>query len=74
MINYYVRPGGAILKIDDSTKIIDLVLNSPTQKTLSQVDNIDYYNQTTQLISGWTVSDQVTYETNKTAVIQALNA
>lgn len=74
MINYYVRPGGAILKIDDSTKIIDLVLNSPTQKTLSQVDNIDYYNQTVELISGWTVSDQVTYETNKTAVIQALNA
>lgn len=73
MINYYVRPGGVILKIDDSTKIIDLVLNSPTQKTLSQVDNIDYYNQTTQLISGWTVSDQATYETNKTAVIQALN-
>lgn len=73
MINYYVRPGGAILKIDDSTKIIDLVLNSPTQKTLSQVDNIDYYNQTTQLISGWTVSDQVTYETNKTVVLQALN-
>lgn len=73
MINYYVRPGGAILKIDDSTKIIDLVLNSPTQKTLSQVDNIDYYNQTTQLISGWTVSDQVTYETNKTAVLQVLN-
>ena len=73
MINYYIRPGGALLKIDDSTKIIDLVLNIPTQKTVSQVDNIDYYNQTVELISGWTVSDQVTYETNKTAVIQALN-
>ena len=73
MINYYIRPGGALLKIDDSTKIIDLVLNIPTQKTVSQVDNIDYYNQTVELISGWTVSNQVTYETNKTAVIQALN-
>lgn len=73
MINYYIRPGGALLKIDDSTKIIDLVLNTPTQKTVSQVDNIDYYNQTVELISGWTVSNQVTYETNKTAVIQALN-
>jgi len=74
MINYYVRPGGAIVKIDDSSKVIDLVLNIPTQKTLSQIDNIDYYNQTMNLVSGWTVSDQFTYETNKTAVIQALNA
>jgi|LakMenEpi03Aug12_release.lakeMendotaPanAssembly.Ray.scaffolds.fasta_scaffold3043926_1 hypothetical protein len=73
MINYYIRPGGAIVKIDDSSKVIDLVLNIPTQKTLSQIDNIDYYNQTMNLVSGWTVSDQVTYETNKTAVLQVLN-
>jgi len=46
MINYYIRPGGAIVKIDDSSKVIDLVLNIPTQKTLSQIDNIDYYNPT----------------------------
>lgn len=74
MINYYIRQGGALVKIDDSTKIVDLVLNLPTQKTLSRVDDITYYNQIIGMVSGWTVSDQITYETNKTEVLQVLNA
>lgn len=73
MINYYIRTTGLYIKVDTETEIVDLVLNIPTQKTLSKIDNPEYYQNTLETLSGWTVSDQVTYETNKTVVLQALN-
>lgn len=73
MINYYIRTTGLYIKVDTETEVVDLVLNIPTQKTLSKVDSPEYYQNTLETLSGWTVSDQVTYETNKTVVLQVLN-
>lgn len=74
MINYYIKTTGLYVKVDTETEVVDLVLNIQTQKTLSKVDNPEYYQNTLELLSGWTISDQVTYETNKNTVLQALNA
>ena len=73
MINYYLRPEGAHIKVDHDTKKMDLVLNLPAQKTISMVDSLDYYNNIINAVSGWTVSDQSTYETNRSQVLQELN-
>lgn len=75
MINYFIRPGGAYIKINTDTQIVDLVLNVPTQKTLSVIiNNPDYYNFTVSASAEWTVIDQVTYDTNRDIVLQDLNS
>lgn len=75
MINYFIRPGGAYIKIDTDTETVSLVLNIPTQKTLSVIiNNSDYYNSTVSASAEWTVTDQVTYDTNRDIVLQDLNS
>lgn len=75
MINYFIRPGGAYVKIDTDTQVVSLVLNIPTQKTLSAImDNTEYYNNTVSASATWTVTDQVTYDANKTEVSNYLNS
>jgi hypothetical protein len=62
MINYYTRPDGAHIKVDTETKTIVNVLNIPTQKTISQISNEDYYNHIGQQISDtYTPIDEATY-------------
>lgn len=75
MINYFIRPGGAYVKINTDTQIVSLILNVPTQKTLSAiVDNAEYYNNTVSASATWTITDQATYDTNKTEVSNYLNS
>jgi hypothetical protein len=75
MINYFIRPGGAYVKIDTNTEVVSLVLNTDTQKTLSAIiNNPDYYNFTVSSSVNWPITDQTTYETNKTIVLQDLNS
>lgn len=73
MTNYYIRPGGAYVKIETDTEVVSLVLNMPTQKTLSSIfDNSEYYNSTVSASAAWEVSDQTTFDTNKTEVLNYL--
>lgn len=75
MINYFIRPGGAYIKIDTTTEVVSLVLNISTQKTLSAIaNNPDYYNNTISASASWPVSDQTTFDTNKTEVLNYLNS
>lgn len=74
MINYFIRPGGAYIKIDTDTEIVSLVLNVDTQKTLSVIaNNSDYYNFTVSASANWPTTDQTTYNTNKDIVTQYLS-
>lgn len=74
MINYHIRPGDTFVKIDTDTQIIDLVLNAPKQQTLSTIqNNQQYYDMTIQQAATWPTTDQATYESNRTAVLQFLS-
>lgn len=73
MINYFIRPGGAYVKIETDIEAVSLVLNIPTQKTLSFIsNNPDYYNATVSASTDWPISDQTTFDTNKTEVLNYL--
>ena len=69
MSNYFIRPGGAYIKIDSTTQIVDLVLNVDTQKTISSINDTTYYNNTVSASIDWTVTDQTTFDTNKNEVL-----
>jgi len=74
MINYFIRPGGAYIKIDTTTQVISIVINRATQKILSSIsNNIEYYLSVIDASAGWQSIDQTTYEENKTIVLQTLN-
>lgn len=74
MIKYFIRPGGSYMKIDTANQIIDSVLNAPNQKLISHVaNNTDYYNVVMSASTSWTVTDKVTYDLNRTAVLESLN-
>lgn len=72
MQNYFIRPGGAYIKIDSETKIVNLVLNADVQKTLSSVNDIKYYDNTVSASVDWTPTDQTTYNINKNEVLNYL--
>ena len=73
MTNYFIRPGGAYVKIDEEAQAVSLVLNANTQKTLSLiVNNADYYNNTVSSSATWELSDQTTFDTNKDIVLSHL--
>lgn len=70
MSNYFIRPGGAYVKIDEEAQAVSLVLNIDVQKTLSFIsNNPDYYNSTVSSSASWTISDQSTFDTNKDIVL-----
>jgi hypothetical protein len=74
MINYFIRSNGAYVKIDTTTKAVDIVLNANNQKTLSLfTNNIDFYNTYVSVSAYWTTTDQTTFDNNKTSVLQAIN-
>lgn len=73
MSNYFIRPGGAYIKIDEDTQSVGLILNIDVQKTLSFIfNNPEYYNNTVSSSASWTVSDQTTFDTNKDIVLSYL--
>lgn len=61
MISYYSRPDGANVKMNDETKEVVLVLVLPVQKTISQINNPEYYDRMTQELEKWTVSDETSF-------------
>jgi hypothetical protein len=74
MSNYFTRPGGAYIKIDPSTEIVDLILNVDTQKTYSSIDDPTYYNNTVSASASWPTLNETDYNTAKTTVLAYLNS
>ena len=70
MINYYVRPDGAHVKVDTETKVITNVLNIAVQKTISEISNPEYYDRMAPEFANWTASDEAAY----TAAFNAVKA
>lgn len=73
MNNYYIRPGQVFVKINTSTKQIINVLNLPIQKTISVLNNEDYYNTIVNQIMTWESTDEITFNNNYNEVYTYLN-
>ena len=61
MINYYIRPDQAHVKVDTETKTVVNVLNIPIQKTISQISSEEYYTRMTPEFEKYTQCDEQTY-------------
>lgn len=73
MINYYLRPGNALVRINTDTKEIVNILNLPIQKTISKLDNEQYYNTIVNEASSWPTSDEQTFNSNYQEVLSILS-
>jgi hypothetical protein len=76
MINYYIRPDGAIIKINGNDQTVINVVNNSNQKIISFITrNPDYYNKiSADVISlNWSLSTQLDFDNNKTEVLNYLN-
>ena len=73
MIKYYLRNDGVYAKVDESNQTITNVMNLIDKKLLAHFTDPAYYKMIIETqISGWGVSDEITYETNKSQVIISL--
>jgi hypothetical protein len=74
MIKYYLRNDGVYAKVDENNQTITNVMNLNDKKLLAHFTDPAYYKMIVETqISGWNVSDESTYETNKSQVIVSLN-
>ena len=73
MSNYFIRPGGAYIKIDSTTQIVDLILNVGTQKTLSSINDVAYYNTTVSSSATWPELSETEYNASRTEVLTYLS-
>ena len=74
MVKYYLRNDGVYAKVDESNQTITNVMNLIDKKLLAHFTDPAYYKMIIETqISGWDVSDESTYETNKSQVLVSLN-
>ena len=74
MIKYYLRNDGVYAKVDENNQTITNVMNLSDKKLLAHFTDPAYYNMIVETqISGWEVSDESAYETNKTQVVSGLS-
>lgn len=64
MRNYYQLPVGLFVRTDEDTKEVVNVLNSPIQKTISKLNNPDYYDKVTGNSAIMSPSDSATFDAN----------
>lgn len=64
MISYYLRTGNVYVKINSETKEIINVVNTTTQKTISKLEDENYYNNIVLQLENWVVSDENTFTIN----------
>lgn len=70
MINYYIRPDGAHVKVETELKQVTLALNISVQKTISYITNPEYYDRILPEFEKYTVSDEASF----TAAFDAVKA
>jgi hypothetical protein len=74
MKKYYLRNDGVYAKVDENNQTITNVMNLNDKKLFAHFTDPAYYKMIVETqISGWNVSDESTYETNKSQVIVSLN-
>lgn len=76
MINYYLRPDGAIIKINEDNQTVAIIVNTNNQKIISYLTgNADYYNRisTDAVKLNWPLSTELDFNNNKTEVLNYLN-
>jgi hypothetical protein len=74
MIKYYLRNDGVYAKVDENNQTITNVMNLSDKKLLAHFTDPAYYKMIVETqISGWEVSDESAYETNKTHVVSGLS-
>jgi hypothetical protein len=74
MKTYYIRVGGQVyVQIDSVTKKIINVVNIPTQKGISVLDNLDYYNMIMTQVQSWEISDETTFNNMYNVILSELN-
>jgi hypothetical protein len=76
MINYYLRPDGAIIKINGNDQTVINVINEDNRKIISYfTNNLDYYTRmSADAISlNWPLSTQLDFDNNKTEVLNYLS-
>jgi hypothetical protein len=76
MINYYIRPDGAIIKINGNNQTVINVVNNNNQKIISYITgNSDYYNKisTDAINLNWPTSTQLDFNNSKTEVLNYLS-
>ena len=76
MINYYVRPDGAIIKINGNDQTVTNVVNEDNRKIISYfTNNLDYYTRMSEdaVRLNWPLSTQLDFDNNKTEVLNHLN-
>jgi len=74
MIKYYLRNDGVYAKVDENNQTITNVMNLSDKKLLAHFTDPAYYKMIVETqISGWEVSDESAYETNKTQVVSGLS-
>ena len=74
MIKYYLRNDGVYAKVDENNQTITNVMNLSDKKLLAHFTDPAYYKMIVETqISGWNVSDESTYETNKSQVLLSFN-
>jgi hypothetical protein len=74
MIKYYLRNDGVYAKVNENNQTITNVMNLSDKKLFAHFTDPAYYKMIVETqISGWNVSDESTYETNKSQVLLSLN-
>ena len=73
MKTYYIRTGQVYVQIDSDSKKIVNVVNTSTQKTISVLDNFDYYNTIMTHVNTWVIIDENTFKTNYDKVFNYMN-
>ena len=76
MINYYLRPDGAMIKIDGNNQTVTNIVNTNNQKTVSYLTgNADYYNRISEdaVKLNWPLSTELDFNNIKTEVLNYLN-
>jgi hypothetical protein len=74
MIKYYLRNDGVYAKVDESNQTITNVMNLSDKKLLAHFTDPGYYKMIVETqISGWDVSDESAYETNREQVANSLS-
>lgn len=73
MKTYYLRPGYAIVRVDSESKEIVQVLNLQKHKRISKLDGNEFYNTIATQVTGWTASDEITFNSTYNEVLSSIN-
>jgi hypothetical protein len=73
MISYYIRPDGAYVKLDTEKINVINVLNSSDRKVIGELSGENYVNQIIADSPKWTTSDELSFNTQKAAVMSYLS-